>query len=139
MRSISRGPVLTQSQSPSIASTGTAPGDHSRFPAHASPWIRPMPNGQSRLPILSRISVIWPMIQARSSSVRAADNTGSVTVAYSDAKGTQGGREVMLLRQPAGDRLAAGNLLGGVLAVGNASDRLLRREQVDRIAVMVDQ
>ena len=42
----------------------------------------------------------------------------------------------MLLRQRV---IAWLNLLGGVLAVGNASDCFLRREQVDRIAVMVDQ
>src|SRR5260221_12304377 len=93
IRSISRGPVLTQSQSPSTAPAGDAPGLDSRFPAHASPWIRPVPSGQSRPAILSRTSEIRVMIQVRSSSVRAADNTGSPAVALRDARVTQTGSQ----------------------------------------------
>ena len=38
-----------------------------------------------------------------------------------------------------GDGLAAGNPLGGVVAIGDAGDGVVRWEQVDRVAVMVDE
>ena len=50
-----------------------------------------------------------------------------------------GRRELMIPRQPAGDRLAAGDPPSRVMTVGNTGDRVVRREQLDHIAVMVDQ